>query len=71
MATRLGWVPNVGGWSSKGQWFSWDEATLRVKWGCAQALCAQVASTRQDFECLAAGLSSLMAKTKKRTKKRL
>eukprot|EP00971_Amphidinium_carterae_P000449 9356-Amphidinium_carterae.1 len=42
MANRLGWVPDVGGWNSKGQWFSWDEAALRAKWDSAQALCAQV-----------------------------
>eukprot|EP00971_Amphidinium_carterae_P331601 6465276-Amphidinium_carterae.1 len=46
MANRLGWVPNVGGWTRQGQWFSWDEATV---------LCAQVAITRTVFEGLAAG----------------
>eukprot|EP00971_Amphidinium_carterae_P088991 1761322-Amphidinium_carterae.1 len=47
-------VPDVGGWRSQGQLYSWDEATLRAKWDSAQALCAQVASTRLDFAGLAA-----------------
>eukprot|EP00971_Amphidinium_carterae_P200892 3986442-Amphidinium_carterae.1 len=29
-----------------------------IKWGSAQVLCAQVASTRSDFQRLAAGLST-------------
>eukprot|EP00971_Amphidinium_carterae_P347116 6488956-Amphidinium_carterae.1 len=41
MVNRLGSVPDVGGWKSTGQWFFWDEATLRAKWDSAQALCAQ------------------------------
>eukprot|EP00971_Amphidinium_carterae_P311489 6190873-Amphidinium_carterae.1 len=33
LAVRLGWVP---GPAANGQWFSWDEATLRAKWDSAQ-----------------------------------
>eukprot|EP00971_Amphidinium_carterae_P233310 4630645-Amphidinium_carterae.1 len=36
-------------------WFSWDEAALIAKWGSAQVLCADVASTWADFDGLAAG----------------
>eukprot|EP00971_Amphidinium_carterae_P296600 5892021-Amphidinium_carterae.1 len=32
LAVRLGWIPALGGWTCNGQWFSWDEATLRAKW---------------------------------------
>eukprot|EP00971_Amphidinium_carterae_P090731 1796037-Amphidinium_carterae.1 len=42
LAERLGWTPAlVGGWTCNGQWFSWDEATLRAKWDSAQVLCAE------------------------------
>eukprot|EP00971_Amphidinium_carterae_P065867 1305311-Amphidinium_carterae.1 len=58
LAVRLGWLPAVGGWTCQGQWFSWDEATLRAKWDSAQVLCAEVASNRKDFEGLASGLST-------------
>eukprot|EP00971_Amphidinium_carterae_P001818 36575-Amphidinium_carterae.2 len=58
LAVRLGWVPAHGGWTCKGQWFLWDEATLRAKWDLAQVLCAEVARTNGDFEGLAAGLST-------------
>eukprot|EP00971_Amphidinium_carterae_P095439 1888284-Amphidinium_carterae.1 len=58
LAERLGWLPALGGWTCQGQWFSWDEATLRAKWDSAQALCAEVARTRPDFEGLALGLST-------------
>eukprot|EP00971_Amphidinium_carterae_P036590 719341-Amphidinium_carterae.1 len=58
LAVRLGWLPARGGWISNGQWFSWDEATLRAKWDSAQVLCAEVARTRPDFEGLAPGLST-------------
>eukprot|EP00971_Amphidinium_carterae_P216323 4293950-Amphidinium_carterae.1 len=47
-----------GGWTCNGQWFSWDEATLRAKWDSAEVLCAEVARTRKAFEGLAAGLST-------------
>eukprot|EP00971_Amphidinium_carterae_P148990 2953977-Amphidinium_carterae.1 len=30
LAERLGWSPALGGWTRNGQWFSWDEATLRA-----------------------------------------
>eukprot|EP00971_Amphidinium_carterae_P182038 3612615-Amphidinium_carterae.1 len=46
LAKRLGWLPALGGWTCYGQWFSWDEATLRAKWDSAQVLCAEVARTR-------------------------
>eukprot|EP00971_Amphidinium_carterae_P016945 334668-Amphidinium_carterae.1 len=26
----------AGGWTCNGQWFSWDEPTLRAKWDSAQ-----------------------------------
>eukprot|EP00971_Amphidinium_carterae_P085617 1694327-Amphidinium_carterae.3 len=58
MAERLGWLAAEGGWISNGQWFSWDEATLRAKWDSAQVLCAEVARTRPDFDGLAPGLST-------------
>eukprot|EP00971_Amphidinium_carterae_P068228 1351009-Amphidinium_carterae.1 len=58
LAVRLGWVPACGGWTCNGQWFFWDEATLRAKWDSAQVLCAEVARTRKNFEGLAAGLST-------------
>eukprot|EP00971_Amphidinium_carterae_P205425 4076908-Amphidinium_carterae.1 len=58
LAVRLGWLPALGGWTCQGQWFSSDEATLRAKWDSAQVLCADVASTRKDFEGLASGLST-------------
>eukprot|EP00971_Amphidinium_carterae_P305779 6077018-Amphidinium_carterae.1 len=58
LAVRLGWLAAEGGWISNGQWFLWDEATLRAKWDSAQVLCADVARTRPDFEGLAPGLST-------------
>eukprot|EP00971_Amphidinium_carterae_P081283 1608076-Amphidinium_carterae.1 len=58
LADRLGWLPADGGWTCQGQWYSLDEATLRAKWDSAQVLCVEVASTRKDFEGLAAGLST-------------
>eukprot|EP00971_Amphidinium_carterae_P204828 4064989-Amphidinium_carterae.3 len=57
-ADRLGWVPDEGGWRCNGQWFSWDKAALKAKWDSAQALCSFVASTRADFDGMAAGLSA-------------
>eukprot|EP00971_Amphidinium_carterae_P176424 3498153-Amphidinium_carterae.1 len=57
MADRLGWVPDEEGWRCGGQWFSWDEAALQAKWHSAQVLYAKVASTRADFEGLAASFS--------------
>eukprot|EP00971_Amphidinium_carterae_P119902 2374866-Amphidinium_carterae.1 len=71
LAERLGWFPALGGWTCEGQWFSWDEATLRAKWDSAQVLCAKVARTRPDFEGLALGLSSSsMARVKRTTVRR-
>eukprot|EP00971_Amphidinium_carterae_P165957 3289420-Amphidinium_carterae.1 len=58
LAERLGWLPALGGWTCNGQWFSWDEATLRAKWDSAQVLCAEVARNRPDCEGLALGLST-------------
>eukprot|EP00971_Amphidinium_carterae_P002423 48004-Amphidinium_carterae.1 len=58
LAERLGWSPALGSWTCNGQWFSWDEATLRAKWDFAQVLCAEVARTRPDFEGLALSLST-------------
>eukprot|EP00971_Amphidinium_carterae_P129292 2560833-Amphidinium_carterae.1 len=58
--STVSWLPADGGWTCNGQWFSWDEATLRAKWDSAQVLCAEVARTRPDFdfEGLALGLST-------------
>eukprot|EP00971_Amphidinium_carterae_P205005 4068668-Amphidinium_carterae.1 len=36
LAEQLAWMPAPGGWICNGQWFSWDEATLRAKWDSAQ-----------------------------------
>eukprot|EP00971_Amphidinium_carterae_P077850 1539912-Amphidinium_carterae.2 len=76
LAERLGWIPALGVWTCNGQWFSWDEATLRAKWDSAQALCAEVARTRPDFRAwlsasrlLPTGSSSLMGRVKKRTER--
>eukprot|EP00971_Amphidinium_carterae_P319362 6347297-Amphidinium_carterae.4 len=78
LAVRLGWVPAHGGWTCNGQWFSWDEATLRAKWDSAQVLCAEVARSRKTlrawlpvFRPLPTDSSSWMDRVRRRTGKLL
>eukprot|EP00971_Amphidinium_carterae_P166116 3292667-Amphidinium_carterae.5 len=37
-ANRFGWVPQQGGWRSGDEFFTWEEADLKIKWDLAKAL---------------------------------
>eukprot|EP00971_Amphidinium_carterae_P276285 5482673-Amphidinium_carterae.1 len=67
LANRVGWVPQPGGWQSEGQYFTWHEADLKVKWDSAKALLTEVTQKRLDFAAWKPVLAHKLSDTSRKT----
>eukprot|EP00971_Amphidinium_carterae_P005644 112086-Amphidinium_carterae.1 len=58
LANRVGWIPQPGGWQEDDQYFTSQEAELKIRWDSGQVILAEVATKRPDFAGLETGLST-------------